>query len=74
MPIPAPITGKVQLARIRSSPEGEGARTGSRVKKARPVLSSVLRPLRETSFAIFIPLLAPLCSGRLARTSGNAAE
>src|SRR5262245_28150198 len=55
-PMPAPITGNVQLARIKSSPEGEGARTGSRVKKDRPVLSSVLRPLRETSFAILIPL------------------
>ena len=35
--------------------QGDGARTGSRVKKARPVLSSVLRPLREISFAILIP-------------------
>src|SRR5262245_23919268 len=68
IPMPAPITGKVQLTRIRSSPDGEGARTGSRVKKARPVLSSVLRPLRETSFAIFHPPLAPRCSERLART------
>src|SRR5262245_12533350 len=70
MPMPAPITGKVQLARIRSSPEGEGARTGSRVKKARPVLSSVLRPLKEISFAIFPPL-RPRCSERLARTPGT---
>jgi hypothetical protein len=57
-PTPAPTIGKVQLARDTSAPvTGAEGRSGSRVKKARPVLRSVLRALAETPPSI--PIAPP---------------
>src|SRR5680860_932584 len=63
-PTPAPTIGNVQLARTRSAPvTGAEGTSGSRVRKARPVLRSVLRPLIEAPVVIPVPLLAPRLKG-----------
>jgi hypothetical protein len=67
-----PTIGKVQLARITSAPEADAEPTkGRRVKKARPVLSSVVRAAIEAPVVIPPPSAPRLLRAAFTKSPGR---